>query len=84
MRRRRLDCEPLESRRIMLSLELPQRADPLLVEVQTEPRKISIDHIGLCLEGPEETKNWAGSHMMAKLRLTNVGTGSASFRGAGG
>ena len=28
MRRRRLDCEPLESRRIMLSLELPQRADP--------------------------------------------------------
>ena len=29
----------------MLSLELPQRADTLLVEVQTEPRKISIDHI---------------------------------------
>jgi hypothetical protein len=57
----------------------------LLVEVQTEPRKISIDHIGrLCLGGPEETKNWAGSHMMAKRRLTNVGTGSASFRGAGG
>jgi hypothetical protein len=46
----------------MLGLELPQRADPLLVEVQTETRKISIDHIAevierLCLEGSEETKN---------------------------
>ena len=49
----------LESRRIMLGLELPRRADPLLVEVQAAPPKTSTERIAevierLCLEAPEK------------------------------
>jgi hypothetical protein len=48
----------LESRRIMLGLELPRRADPLLVEVQSAPPKTSTERIAevierLCLEAPQ-------------------------------
>jgi hypothetical protein len=51
----------LESRRIMLGLELPRRADPLLVEVQTPAPKASTDRIAevverMCLEGPQMEK----------------------------
>ena len=54
-----------ESRRIMLGLELPRRADPLLVEVQAAPPKTSTERIAevierLCLEAPQtvpETDN---------------------------
>ena len=49
----------LESRRIMLGLELPRRADPLLVEAQAEPMKTSTERIAavidrLCLEAPQK------------------------------
>ena len=58
MSRRALVGE-LESRRIMLGLELPRRADPLLVEVQAAPPKTSTERIAevierLCLEAPPE------------------------------
>jgi hypothetical protein len=51
----------LESRRIMLGLELPRRADPLLVDVQAAPPKTTTERIAevinrLCLEGPQETE----------------------------
>ena len=51
----------LESRRIMLGLELPRRADPLLVEAQTPVPKTSTDRIAevierLCLEGPQTAR----------------------------
>jgi hypothetical protein len=52
----------LESRRIMLGLELPRRADPLLVEAQPASPKTSTERIAevierLCLEGPTEVEN---------------------------
>jgi hypothetical protein len=49
----------LGSRRIMLGLELPRRADPLLFDVQAAPPKTGTERFAevierLCLEGPEE------------------------------
>jgi hypothetical protein len=48
----------LESRRIMLGLELPRRADPLLFDVQAAPPKTGTERIAEVIErlcqGPEE------------------------------
>ena len=46
----------------MLGLELPRRADPLLVEAQPASPKTSTERIAevierLCLEGPTEVEN---------------------------
>jgi hypothetical protein len=53
----------LESRRVILGLELPRRADPLLVEAQAAPPKTGNERIAevferMYLEGPKmESEN---------------------------
>jgi hypothetical protein len=51
----------IESRRIMLGLSLPARADQVILDSQAPPAKNSTERIAevinrLCLEGPEKPR----------------------------